>query len=172
MLIRGSEPITIANNLIVQNEGGFRGGGIYLTDTYSDPTRAILANNTIADNGPDGVATWKSVVITMTNNLLVGNPVGILLSHPASVTLTADTNLFWNDSDPITGTNAILAGPLLAPDYRLRKGSPAIDAGVDIPWLTTDLDGDPRPLGGYDIGAYEDVEDWVALLPLMLCNSQ
>ncbi len=40
-------------------------------------------------------------------------------------------------------------------DYHLRKGSPAIDNGVDAS-LKTDLDGCPRPQGGgFDIGAYE-----------------
>jgi hypothetical protein len=49
-------------------------------------------------------------------------------------------------------------------DYRLRVGSPCIDAGTDT-GLTVDLDGNPRPVdvigtgidgpGAYDIGAYE-----------------
>ncbi len=31
-----------------------------------------------------------------------------------------------------------------------------MDAGFPLPWVTTDVDGDPRPLGsGYDIGADE-----------------
>ena len=174
MYIRALKPVTITNNLIAQNDGGNFGGGACLWKCFSDPTQAILANNTIVDNGPDGVATSGSVVVTMTNNLLAGNPVGISTSEPASLTLTADTNLFWNGSDPITGTNAILADPLFAPGYYLHKGSPAIDAGVDIPWLTIDLDGVPRPLGGYDIGAYEGAVDWDwgAFLPLALRNAQ
>jgi hypothetical protein len=41
-------------------------------------------------------------------------------------------------------------------DYHLLSTSPAIDAGVTLPWIITDLDGSPRPRGaGYDIGAYE-----------------
>ncbi|MCB9768444.1 MAG: hypothetical protein H6752_09630 [Candidatus Omnitrophica bacterium] len=39
-------------------------------------------------------------------------------------------------------------------DYRLQRGSPCIDSGTDT-GLTTDLDGKPRPIGGYDMGAYE-----------------
>ncbi len=44
-----------------------------------------------------------------------------------------------------------------AGDYRLRKGSPAIDQGANLPDLTTfDLDSNPRPCGqGFDLGAYE-----------------
>ena len=45
-------------------------------------------------------------------------------------------------------------------DYRLRPGSPAIDAGKALPEVTTDIDGIPRPSGaGYDSGAYEFAED-------------
>jgi hypothetical protein len=40
-------------------------------------------------------------------------------------------------------------------DFHLQSGSPAIDAGADVP-LSTDLDYKPRPAGAhYDIGCYE-----------------
>ena len=53
---------------------------------------------------------------------------------------------------------------------RLPVGSPAEDAGLPIPWLTADLEGNPRPQGdGYDIGAWEGVaEPWRVYLPLVL----
>ncbi len=169
MYIRSFKPVTMANNLIVRNYGGFRGGGMYLAHNIPDPTPAILVNNTVADNGPDGIATWGYVVLTMTNNLLAGNPVGILASHPASLTLAADTNLFYDTSDPLTGTNSILEDPLLTTDYHLDEGSPAIDAGLTIPWLTVDLDGDSRQQGSaYDVGADEYV--CRVYLPLLLRN--
>jgi hypothetical protein len=168
VFIRSLTPVTMANNLIVRNDGGFRGGGVYLVSNLSEPTPAILVNNTVADNGPDGIATWGYVTLTMTNNLLAGNPVGILASHPASLTLAADTNLFWNTSDPITGSNAIQQDPLLTSDYHLGAGSPAVDAGLTIPWLAVDLDGCPRPQdSGYDIGAFEGGRREV-FLPLVL----
>jgi hypothetical protein len=43
-------------------------------------------------------------------------------------------------------------------DFRLQKGSPAIDAGVDLrsQGVTTDFEGHPRPQGNaFDIGADE-----------------
>ncbi len=39
-------------------------------------------------------------------------------------------------------------------DYHLVAGSPAIDAGVTITLVTTDIEGNPRT-GAYDVGAYE-----------------
>jgi hypothetical protein len=41
-------------------------------------------------------------------------------------------------------------------DFRLRKGSPAIDAGTPQDPVATDRESKPRPQGkGYDLGAYE-----------------
>lgn len=41
-------------------------------------------------------------------------------------------------------------------DFRLKTGSAAIDFGVALPEVTTDIDGTSRPQGiAYDIGAYE-----------------
>jgi hypothetical protein len=171
MRIQGLRPVTIANNLVVRNcGGGMGGGGMYLLESPNDPTGALVVNNTIADNTGNGIGTWGQVILTMTNNVLHGNPVGIHPSHPASLTLAADTNLFWNASDPVTGANAILQDPLLLTAYRPGEGSPALDAGLTIPWLTTDLDGNPRPEPGgtnYDIGAFEGA-GWEVRLPLLM----
>jgi hypothetical protein len=100
------------------------------------------------------------VALTLTNNLIAGHTVGVTNTQPASSTVTADTNLFWNTSDPITGTNGIRENPLLTTDYHLGAGSPAVNTG---------LDGNPRPQGGgYDIGAFEYV--CRVHLPLVLRN--
>jgi hypothetical protein len=46
-----------------------------------------------------------------------------------------------------------------AGDFRLRPGSPAIDAGIRVPLVRTDFAGTPRPLGSApDLGAFEFVE--------------
>jgi len=47
-------------------------------------------------------------------------------------------------------------------DYHLLEGSPAIETGVVMPWMTgaTDLDGNPRITGGkVDMGCYEFVPE-------------
>ena len=44
-------------------------------------------------------------------------------------------------------------------DFRLKAGSPGIDAGCDV-GLTTDIEGTSRPQGkGFDIGAYEHEDE-------------
>ncbi|MCB9781815.1 MAG: hypothetical protein H6751_02485 [Candidatus Omnitrophica bacterium] len=39
-------------------------------------------------------------------------------------------------------------------DYHLQRGSPCIDSGTDT-GVMVDFDGNPRPVGDYDMGAYE-----------------
>jgi hypothetical protein len=40
-------------------------------------------------------------------------------------------------------------------DYHQQAGGDGIDTGVTLSLVTTDKDGNPRPQGSYDIGAYE-----------------
>jgi hypothetical protein len=153
IMVSYSQPVTMTNNLITLNPDG---SGVYVTGADTFPSTAELVNNTIADNGPGGVGVGEYSTLSMTNNLIAGHNSGVLNYYPASSHVDADTNLFWNNDEPITGSNAILADPLLTPSYRLLPNSPAIDAGLTIPWLTVDLAGFSRPQGAaYDLGAFE-----------------
>jgi hypothetical protein len=167
VFVRSSKPVTLSNNLIVHNAAS-DGGGVFLT-SFVPTCQALLVNNTIADNGSGVEAQWHADV-TLTNNLIAGHATGLNTMTPFTGTITADHNLFWNTSEPITGTGAILEDPLLTTDYHLGEGSPAIDAGLAIPWLKVDLEGAPRPQGSsYDIGAYEETR-WAIYLPLVVRN--
>ena len=98
-----------------------------------------------------------------------------------AVRLLADHNLFFRPGEGIQvhangrdytpaelragelGLGNLCGDPLFAApawgaagDYRLREGSPALDAGSSLEAPLDDLDGNPRPRGGaWDIGAYE-----------------
>lgn len=170
--IISSEPVTLTNNLIAQNTASDGdGGGVYVSRSVTPASRALLVNNTIADNGDSALMVDQHAVLTMTNNLIAGHETGLKTGIVFSGTISADTNLFWNTSDPIIGTHAVLAAPLLMPDYHLGSGSPAEDAGLTIPWLAVDLEGTARPQGSkYDIGAFEGVSEKV-YLPLILRQS-
>jgi hypothetical protein len=176
--------LILANNVIANNPAG----GVFVRGGASDPLNGILVNNTIAQNGEVGVyAGWFSsgyATLTMTNNIIVSQTTGIYAYpdlHPNVVTAT-HTLFYANGQDTngltITSTAAITGSdPLFVDsvglDYHLWAGSPAIDAGLSLPWLTTDADGDPRPWpvgGGYDIGA--DEANWrQVFLPQVLKNS-
>jgi len=165
--------MTMTNNLLAGNHASVAGGGLWLS-TWDPSYRFVgtLVNNTLADNGTGagGEAIWVGsyVALTLTNNLIAGHAVGITNTAPASSTIVADTNLLWNIVDPIVGAHSIRQDPLLTADYHLRLGSPAVDTGLTIPWLTADLDGNPRPQGDqYDVGAFEAAVPRRTCLPLV-----
>jgi hypothetical protein len=171
--------ITLSNNLIVNNTANPESGGgvfVYNNNLKGYSSKTLLFNNTIAGNGSNGIVALRSsltnaLTLTLNNNLIVNHTTGITAYY--SSTIIADTNLFHNTADPITGANAILADPRLSPDYHLYNDSPAVDAGLTIPWLTIDLAGATRPQGGgYDIGAYEEAPppQHKIYLPLVLKN--
>ncbi len=173
--------VTVTNNIIAQNPSG----GIFFQGHVSSPLTGILVNNTIAQNSGEGVyAGWYNSgysTLTLTNNIIVSHTTGIY-AYPdpnPNVVIATHTLFYGNDNDidgsTITSADEITDKPPLFVDqaggnYHLRPNSPAIDAGISVLWLTTDIDGDarPYPLGGeYDIGVDEAL--WQQIyLPVVL----
>ena len=161
--------VTVTNNVIAQNPAG----GVFIRGSASYPFTGALTHNTIAQNGQEGVyAGWYSSgysTLTLTNNIIAGNTTGIYAHpDPNPNVVTATNTLFYGNGDDIAGLSISSAGEITGSDplfldpaggdYHLRVSSPAIEAGVSVPWLTTDVDGDARPWpvgGDYDIGADE-----------------
>lgn len=161
----------LVNNILAHNRAA-EGAGIYLKGMDSFPVQAALANNTLVGHADGDQAVWveEYVNLTLVNNILTNYATGITNTAPLSSSISADHNLFWNASDPIIGTNAVLDDPLLDVTYHLEAASPARDAGIAVD-LTKDFDGDPRPIGaGYDIGA--DELGMKIFLPLVTKNVQ
>jgi hypothetical protein len=163
----GGKNFRMTNNLLVNNHAGSAGGGIYL-DGYSSSNQVktidcTMLHNTLADNnrgnGGEGIYALDYVSLALIDNLIAGHTIGIYNNAaPGAFTITADTNLFYNGSDPVVGNNALVQDPLLTPDFKPMKNSPAVDAGKTIDTVTKDLEGTSRPQGnGYDIGCYEYV---------------
>jgi len=158
----------LTNNIIADNQAS-RGSGLYLF-AQSSPN---LRHTTIARNsGGDGSGVYVTgdSSVALFNTILVKHIVGINVTEYSAATLNAtlwgsgtwanDTD--WDgDGDIIVGTPNYWDSPaFVAPDagnYHIGPGSAAIDAGVNA-GITTDIDGDPRPIGaGFDIGADEYV---------------
>ena len=167
---------TLTNVTITGNSAGNNGsstgygGGIYNFGS-SNP---ILTNVTIAGNraeiGGGGIyiASGTSVI---RNSIIYGNANDDLTDLTGSVTWSPDHNIIGLDDpnplfmDPKDAGSA----PTTEGNYRLRKDSPAINAGdksvydedqppdlPDLSGITTDVDGNPRIVGdNVDLGAYE-----------------
>jgi hypothetical protein len=172
----------IVQNLITGNSAPEYDAGLYLNSTL-----ALLANNTITDGRHVPYTSRYVVLIYPDASIVIANNI-IFASSSATDALgcgnsiTVPANFYNNDvfssnangeaylgCSVQTGTNGNISA---APDFvgtsnfRLKGGSPAIDAGSNAAphLLKTDLSGDPRIINGnggptaiVDIGAYEFV---------------
>jgi hypothetical protein len=167
--VNGSEP-RILNNIFAHNPCRA------INMTLPEGLRVLVANNTVVDN--DAGVRVDARVPTSTqiyrNNIIVDNDIGLDVDFGSDPNDPLwDHNLvFGNGLDyegiaDQTGANGnISANPLFASpaagNFRLRPGSPAIDAGNDILAPPRDFDRRARPLDGdgdgtatVDMGAYE-----------------
>ena len=126
------------------------GGGLYNEYDSADLTNAIL---------------WGNAALTGTqlyNNAPLNLNYSLIQSDTNAIVNGVEGNLSYGPGirtcDPLfTAPITATAAPTLTGDYRLRGGSPAINAGNNLSVTAlTDLDGNPRIIDGIvDLGAYE-----------------
>ena len=161
----------ISNNIIYGNARYNSGGAGIIVDTGDNN---VVYNNVIYNNNNGyGIrvdAQAKGTLIY--NNTVTGNPGGALLigydDNTTSGTVVRNNILYHNGSNDIInyGTGTIAdhntlnsTDPLFVDaannNYQVQAGSPAIDAGLTLSLVTTDINGKSRPAGSYTIGAYQ-----------------
>ena len=153
---------TLINNIITDNHADSIPSGLLL-----NTTTAYLLHNTIANNrAGDGTGIWidSNSTISLTNNIIVSQTVGIQVDGSATIESALWGNGIWangtdwSGSGTINHNNDYWGNPdfvdYLAGDYHIGENSDAIDAGVDA-GVTTDIDFHPRPYQIPDIGADE-----------------
>jgi parallel beta-helix repeat protein len=106
-------------------------------------TNCKVFNNTVYNNAT-GVDVWSSASGTLIkNNIVYGNTRAINNNGIA----TSLSNNLTIDPEFVSPSNY---------DFRLQSTSPAIDAGVSLTEVATDIRGTSRPQNAsYDIGAFE-----------------
>ena len=142
-------------------------------------SHATIAHNTGGDGsgiyvtGFDCCIEWggqwgyQRSTVVLTNTILVSHTVGITVASGNTAMLAAT---LWGSGDWANGTNWSGMGVIIhthditgdpafvdpnAGDYHIGLTSAALNAGVDA-GVTTDIDGDVRPIGaGFDLGADE-----------------
>ncbi|MBN1318995.1 MAG: right-handed parallel beta-helix repeat-containing protein [Anaerolineales bacterium] len=170
--IYDSQDITMTNNVVARNKSNVQGGGIYIYYGGPDVYSGKIVNNTITDNyfgdGNQGVWFESHVRYIFDNNIVTGHDVGLEIVNSANIEI--NYCLFNNSINDISSTgvytlNNIITytGPLFVYpagwNYHIKKDTPARNAinPQHAGWYPpVDIDGDPRPFGGWiDIGADE-----------------
>ncbi|MBI2895807.1 MAG: hypothetical protein HYY06_19780 [Deltaproteobacteria bacterium] len=157
--------VHVFNNVIVgSGDSGLR---------INDPEGAVIVeNNVLYDNGSPGLSGARAQLhveragtgrVTLRNNILyAGSDQSYFLigteAGPSAISASHDL-VFGAGGCPEWDVACVNADPLFADadalDFRLRAGSPAIDAGVATE-IHHDYVGNARPRGAaYDIGAIE-----------------
>jgi hypothetical protein len=153
---------TLSGNRAFLGFGAGAGGGISNAGTLTVTGSTLSGNGAGLDGG--GISN-NAGTLTVTASIF-DNPDGGNLSPGRSTFVSKGHNLF-SDSPGVTlnPTDLINTNPLLGPlapnggptqTMALLPGSPAIDAGITVPGVSTDQRGVPRPQGtAPDIGAFE-----------------
>ncbi len=167
-----------------------RGGAIYQvgTNALADIANTLMYSNTATASFGAGIrsegGTFTVTHVTLANNV---NGAGYSQSNTEgyvenSIAWGNTDGGFWAGGGTLSGTCNIdqssivginvdpqFMSPGADENYRLRAGSPAIDACTT--GLPLDLDNKARPIGdGYDMGAYEGAGETYIYLPLVLRN--
>lgn len=143
----------LRNCLVVDNASADSGGGIYLDGGVIES--CTITRNTAATFG-GGIDIDRSG--TVRNCVIWGNTAPVDTEWRAANAVTASHCCTTPELGTDSTTNAPLFVSPATDDFRLRSGSPGVDAGVRQAWMNgaTDLRGRPRVAGAsVDMGAYE-----------------
>ncbi|MES2780159.1 MAG: right-handed parallel beta-helix repeat-containing protein, partial [Bacteroidota bacterium] len=175
---RNTRNVTVRNNLVYRNSGK-SGIGINHVDVG-----ILVYNNVCYSNGDAGIdLSYNTSNVKVFNNTCYSNNAGIYMAKVTGPSgndngvqhVEIANNILFNndllgnvyfyfpnpaDTSDIKVHDNFYGNPWFVDhaggDFRLTLGSPAINAGITIADVTTDLLGVSRPQNGaYDYGAYE-----------------
>ncbi|MDR1343534.1 MAG: hypothetical protein LBK18_09825 [Prevotellaceae bacterium] len=176
----GNSTPVFTNTLISGNISSGHGGGVCVADGTPVFIGATIAGNYARASG-GGVYSSTGGTINLSNSIVGGNNASGKYIDADSNTPGSDNNIAGSGGyiarysllhgssvtgvGVITGVAPLFVSPDTAKatvpsaggDYRLQRGSPAVDAGrSDLNSAVTDLGGNPRAQGcAVDMGAYE-----------------
>jgi hypothetical protein len=158
LIIKDENNIEISNNFFGKTEVGSFSIDISIGEESETPVVDII-NNTFAQT-LCGVRVDAYADVHILRNIFTKQTLRAIDTHSANTYVYVNENLFWdNDDNGTTGTTYWEEDPkfvdLSTGNLHLQCDSGAIDK-VSGGTITTDIDGQPRPIGlGIDLGADE-----------------
>lgn len=159
ILVSGNKIVAVNSPITFENSSGMTFSNNIVTpggqiSDWSGSQGTIAFYNNVFVNS--GFYRNSSATYILKNNILGG-------SAPSGSGITRSNNIFTRNGVALqsaefieTNLDKLFVNPSVY-DYRLKEGSPAIDAGVNVP-TDNDIEGNRRPQGSaWDIGAYEFV---------------
>ncbi|MGD0538903.1 MAG: LamG-like jellyroll fold domain-containing protein, partial [Verrucomicrobiota bacterium] len=145
----------LRNCLVVSNSVSGLGGGVYAEGGTVEST-TLSGNSALS-----GAGLYADGPAQVVNSILYGNTAGAWADcAPSNATALVSYSLVGTGLVP--GPGNLTGDPRFVNpaggDYRLAPGSPCVDTGTNLAWMTgaTDLEGELRVLGlAVDMGAYE-----------------
>jgi hypothetical protein len=149
----------IANNLSAYNGGS--GIHVFRTKHVDIINNTTYCNGTIV--GYQELFPNASEDIVILNNVIVPRPGGKVTSNNRNKNIRWDYNIYPAEQNVFKGEHDIVADPkfiniqldVLKGNFKLVKGSAAINAGSNEVAQPTDINGKKRPNRGRDRGAFE-----------------
>ena len=171
---RGINAMLCQNVLISNNILLLGGASITIGIQVQTTSNSTVSNNTTYQLFA-GIAAYGATTtgLSLKNNVVTGSTAAITTDGPTTP-FDNDYNLLYDnvadfDNGNVAGPNSITGqDPLFVNaaggDFTLQNTSPAINAGADLSGtVDADILGYSRPRGGdYDIGAYEDLNIYIA----------
>lgn len=164
----GTASLVLANSIIADNSAAAtNGNGAAVYVGASAQARMTHVTIAAAELNPQAgmyaAATGKSGDVRLTNSIVVSHTTGIV-NQGVTGRVTLDRVLFFGNGTDTAGSLAVQAQSITADpgfvdptagNYLIGPASGAINTGINTT-VTTDINGDSRPLNGrFDIGADE-----------------
>lgn len=152
--------ILIANNVAYHNL--FSGIIVPIWEDNGPRENIRIVNNTVYDNAQGGITVHTTNIyrLYIQNNIAANNGGGALFSTDVGLVTLSEGNVVSGRNLGNILSGAVTGDPRFVDaanaDFRLTTGSAAINRGVAVGDVTTDIVGRSRPLGGaHDAGAFE-----------------
>ncbi len=149
----GASRNQVLHNTIIQASNGRWCLNIPASDGVASPTGNVAKNNIFIHPGTRGsVTTYSASALQSDYNIVVNR---FSQNDGDTIITLAAWQAAGQDQHSIVSTPEALFADAANNNYRLKTGSPALNAGTNVA-VTEDADGVPRPQGSAsDIGCYE-----------------